>query len=135
MLMYVKSYHIRKMKKCLMIANQERMHLPWILSHKDDINFVLSWTGVNILIKNKIPIFHSNILVIQAACAPATEMNTFVTMLDRCMKMKEHLQLKCIVCVFDQAINCKAIELKWRYPDRYNDCLIMLESFIWLWCI
>ena len=42
MLMYVKSYHIRKMKKCLMIENQERMHLSWILSHKDDINCVLS---------------------------------------------------------------------------------------------
>ena len=34
-----------------------------------------------------------------------------------------------VVCVFDQAVYCKAMELKWRYPDKYKDCIVMLGIF------
>ena len=50
-------------------------------------------------------------------------------MLDRCLKIKEQLRLNYIVCVFDQGIYCKAMELKWRYPDKYKDCIVMLGIF------
>ena len=52
------------------------MRLSWILSHKDDINVVLSWAGFNILMRNEIPIFHNNIQYLTSVNAPATEMNT-----------------------------------------------------------
>ena len=56
---------------------------------------------------------------------PATKMSTVVTIFDRCLKIKEQLRLKYIVCVFDQAVCCK----KWRYQDRYNDYVKMLGNF------
>ena len=55
-----------------MIANQERMPLSWILSLKGDINYVgLSWTYVTFLIRNEIPIFHSNIQFLTSADGPS----------------------------------------------------------------
>ena len=56
-------------------------------------------------------------------------MCTVITVLDRCLKIKVQLRLNYIVCVFDQAIYCKAMELKWRYPDKYKDCILMLGIF------
>ena len=108
-----------------MIAIQERMCLSWILSRKDDINVVLSWEGFNILIRNEMAIFHSNIQYLTSVNAPTTEMSTVVTILDSCLKTKEQLRLKYIVCVFDQNISCKTMELKWRYPDRYNGVTLL----------
>ena len=59
-------------EKCLIIANQERMPLSSILSLKGDINYVvLSWTYFNILIRNEIPIFHSNIQFLTSADGPS----------------------------------------------------------------
>ena len=56
-------------------------------------------------------------------------MSNGVTILVRCLKIREQLQLKHIVWVFDQVIYCKVIGLKWRCVDRYNDCVTMLEIF------
>ena len=75
------------------------------------------------------PILHSNIQYLKSADSPATEMSTVITVLDRCLKIKEQLRLKYIVCVFDQAIYCKAMELKWRYPDKYKYFIVMLGIF------
>ena len=36
---------------------------------------------------------------------------------------------RAVVCVFDQAIFSKAMELKWRYPDKFKDCIVMLGIF------
>ena len=117
-------------EKHFMFGNQERMHLSWILSRKEDINSVVpSWTGFNILIRNEMPILSSNIQYLTSIDSPATEMCTVITVLDRCLKIKEQLRLNYIVCVFDQAIYCKAMELKWRYPDKYKDCIVMLGIF------
>ena len=106
------------------------MHLSWILSRKEDINYVVpSWTGFNILIRNEMPILSSNIQYLTSIDSPATEMCTVITVLDRCLKIKEQLRLSYIVCVFDLAIYCKAMELKWRYPDKYKDCIVMFGIF------
>ena len=106
------------------------MRLTWILSCKENINYIVpSWTGFNILIRNEMPILHSNIQYLTSIDSPATEMSTVITVLDCCLKIKEQLRSKYIVCAFDQAIYCKAIELKWRYPDKYKDCIVMLGIF------
>ena len=117
-------------EKHFLFGNQERMRLTCILSRKEDINYiVLSWTGFNILIRNEMPILYSNIQYLTSIDLTATEMSTVITVLDRCMKIKEQLRLKYIVCVFDRAIYCKAMGLKWRYPDNYKDCIVMLGIF------
>ena len=99
------------------------MRLTWVLSRKEDINYIVSsWTGFNILIRNEM-------LFLASVDSPATEMSTVITVLDRYLKIKEQLRLKYIVCLFDRAIYCKAMELKWRYPDKYKDCVVMLGIF------
>ena len=37
--------------------------------------------------------------------------------------------MKTIVCVLDQAIYCKAMEIKWKDSERYSSCLVMLGIF------
>ena len=75
------------------------------------------------------PILSSNIQYLTSTDLSATEMCTVVTVFDRCLKIKEQLRLNNIVCVFDQAIYCKAMEMKWRYPEKYKDCIVMLGIF------
>ena len=100
-------------EKHFMFGNQERMHLSWILSGKEDINYAVpSWTGFNISIRNEMPILSSNIQYLTSIDSPATEMCTVIAVLDCCLKIKGQLRLNYIVCVFHQAIYCKAMELK-----------------------
>ena len=44
-----------------MIANQQKIGLSWILSRKEDIDVVANKKDINILIRNGMLIFHSNI--------------------------------------------------------------------------
>ena len=39
------------------------------------------------------------------------------------------LNLKVIVCVFDQAIYSKACEIKWREPEKFKCCVLMMGIF------
>ena len=83
-----------------MTVNHQIMCSSWILFHKDDINPVLSWSGFNILIRNEMAIFHSsNIQYLRRVDVPATEMSSVVTIIGRCLKIKEQLPLKYIVCI------------------------------------
>ena len=75
------------------------------------------------------PILSSNMQFLTSTDSLATEMCTVVTVLDRCLKIKEQLRLNYTVCVFDQAIYYKALEQKWRYPDKYKYYIVMLGIF------
>ena len=56
-------------------------------------------------------------------------MSTLSEILSRCLKIKVKLNLPVIVCVFDQAIYAKAVEIKWTYPDKFESCILMLGVF------
>ena len=61
------------------------MHLSWILSRKEDINYVVpSWTGFNILIRNEMPILSINVQYLTSTDSSATELSTVTTVHDRC---------------------------------------------------
>ena len=61
------------------------MHLSWILSRKEDTNYVApSWTGFNILIRNEMPILSINVQYLTSTDSSATEMCTVTTVHDRC---------------------------------------------------
>ena len=49
--------------------------------------------------------------------------------MERCLAIKERLKLKSIVCVFDQAIYAKAVEIKWKKMDQFKDCVVILGIF------
>ena len=47
----------------------------------------------------------------------------------RALTITEALNLDVIVCVFDQAIYSKACEIKWREPEKFKCCVLMMGIF------
>lgn len=47
----------------------------------------------------------------------------------RALTIIEALNLDVIVCVFDQAIYSKACEIKWREPEKFKNCVLMMGIF------
>ena len=112
-----------------MFADQELLHLIWILSRKSLPRTIPSWTGFNITIRQNIPVLASSVGYLDCIDAPATDISTIYTVMERCLTIKETLKLSCIICVFDQAIYAKAVEIRWKKMERYKDCILMLGTF------
>jgi hypothetical protein len=49
--------------------------------------------------------------------------------MNRAIKIMESLRLVLIVCVFDQAIYSKAVEIKWKEGNKFKNCVIMMGLF------
>ena len=49
--------------------------------------------------------------------------------MDRALKIIDGLKLANMVCVFDQAIYSKAVEIKWKDEHKFKDVFIMLGMF------
>ena len=47
----------------------------------------------------------------------------------KALRIIESLKLDSIVCVFDQAIYSKAAEIKWREPEKFSKCILMMGIF------
>ena len=47
----------------------------------------------------------------------------------RVLNIVEALNLDAIICVFDQAIYSKACEIKWREPEKFTSCVLMMGIF------
>lgn len=48
----------------------------------------------------------------------------------RSLKIKEVLQLKSIVVVFDQVLYVKATEIVWKQKDKFNDIVLRMGAFL-----
>ena len=49
--------------------------------------------------------------------------------MERALILTTSLRLTSIVCVFDQAIYAKAIEIKWKEPEKFRCCVVMMGMF------
>ena len=47
----------------------------------------------------------------------------------KALKIVSSLNLKSIVCAFDQAIYSKAIEIKWKEQEKFSSCVLMMGMF------
>lgn len=47
----------------------------------------------------------------------------------RALTIIQSLHLNAIVCVFDQAIYSKACEIKWKEPEKFQNCIVMMGIF------
>ena len=45
------------------------------------------------------------------------------------MLIRNNLGLSKIVVMFDQAIYAKAVEIIWRYPDKFKDVIMRMGAF------
>ena len=106
-----------------LLADREVLQLIWVLSRKCSINHnIPSWTGFNILIRNGIPVLKSSIGYLDSIDLPATEITTVYEIMSKCLKIKEKLNLPVLICA-------KAAEIKWKNPEKFQNCIIMLGIF------
>ena len=102
----------------------------WIVLYKINLSFPIpSWTGFNInLHKNKF-IIHSNVGYLDCLDAPATAMCTIYYMMERSLQIKDQLNLKSVVCVYDQAIQAKAYQISCKEQEKFQDLFLMMGTF------
>ena len=48
----------------------------------------------------------------------------------RALKIVESLKLSSIVCIFDQAISSKAIEIKWKEKEKFKIAVLAMGMFL-----
>lgn len=87
-----------------------------------------SWTGFNIQTRNNVTVVQDTVSYLPTINAPATELSTVYEMLNQTVSIMESLQLKTIVCVFDQALYAKATEIVWKH-DKFKNIVIRMGVF------
>jgi hypothetical protein len=88
--------------------------------NRDQVRF---WTGFNIEIRDNIVVTQDTVAYLPTVNAPATELSTIHEVLNRTLQIMESLQLSNIVCVFDQALYAKALEIAWKHQEKFG-CII-----------
>ena len=68
-------------------------------------------------------------LLLPTIDAPATSMTTVNEILVHSLKIKDVLELKSIVLIFDQALYAKATEIVWKHPDQFSDIVLRMGVF------
>ena len=56
-------------------------------------------------------------------------MNFLIQVMMRVMQIIDSLKLVTLVCVFDQAIYSKAIEIKWKEKQKFGNVILMMGMF------
>lgn len=112
-------------------TNAEKKNLVWVLARQlqTDEQLIPSWTGFNILIRDNITVKRDTVGYLPTINAPATQMSTVHEILQQVLKIMEALELKDIVCVFDQALYSKAAEITWKNQAMLNKVVLRMGVF------
>ena len=114
----------------LIIADQKVLSRLWVFSRKMSVpQMIPSWTGFIISVRSNITVVTTSIGYLDCIDASTSDISTINQVLHRCLKIKDSLNLPSIVCVFDEAIYAKAVEIKWRNPEMFSSRVIMLGIF------
>ena len=87
---------------------------------------VCAWTGFNIKIRDKIDVNQDTVGYLPTINAPATAMSTVSEVLTQALKINESLDLKQIVCIFNQALYAKAADITWKHPDKFQPIFLRM---------
>lgn len=112
------------------VQEAKMKNLVWFLTRLSDPanQTVSSWTGFNITIRSDITVNQDNVSYLPTISAPATDMSTVNEVLEQTLRIMQALQLNWIVCVFDQALYAKAVEILWKH-DKFNSIIIRMGDF------
>ena len=80
------------------------------------------------LLHSKILEWNDTVGYLPTINAPATELSTVHEVLNQTVSIMESLQLKSIVCVFDQALYSKAAEIVWKH-EKFKNIVIRMGVF------
>lgn len=108
-----------------------KKNLLWILLrlHAATNQTVSGWTGFNISVRSEVEVSKDNIGYLPTIDAPATNMSTVFEVLKQSKKIKATLKLNSIVVVFDQALYAKAMEIKWKHSEDFDDVILRMGVF------
>jgi len=108
-----------------------RTNLVWSLTRLSDTKdqSVSSWTGFNMQISGNKIVHKDTVGYLPTINAPATQLSTVHHVLIQVMKIKTELDLDEIVCVFDQALYAKAMEIKWKNGEIFQSVVIRMGTF------
>lgn len=112
------------------VQDAKAKNLLWLLARMSapEDQSVSSWTGFNIQVHNDITVVPDTVGYLPTINAPATELSTVYEMLNQALGIMESLQLKTIVCVFDQALYAKAAGILWKH-EKFKNIIIRMGVF------
>ena len=99
------------------------------ISNPEEDQTISSWTGFNILVRNDKIVVQDTVGYLPTINAPATDMSTVNEVLTQTLNIMETLELKEIVCVFDQALYAKAAEITWKHDDKFKNIILRMGAF------
>lgn len=111
--------------------NAKQKNLVWSLTRLSDTKnqSVSSWTGFNVKTSGNKSIQKDTVGYLPTINAPATQLSTVHKVLLLVQKIKTELDLEEIVCVFDQALYAKAMEIKWKNSAMFAKVVIRMGAF------
>ena len=111
--------------------NAMQRNLVWSLTQllNTEDQSVSSWTGFNVKTSGNKSIHRDIVGYLPAINAPVTQLPTVHQLLLQVLKIKSHLDLEEIVCVFDQTIYAKAMEVKWKNTEMFEKVFIRMGAF------
>ena len=106
-------------ERAILFDRQNVLYFVWILArdlarHSNIPQQIPNWTGFYIKLRENKNVTQSSIGYLDCLDAPATDMSTIYYLLCRSLRIKEQLDLCSLVCVYDQAIFAKAVEIKFK---------------------
>ena len=98
------------------------------LSNPQD-QIISSWTGFNMETRDNITVNKDTVDYLPTINAPATQLSTVHNVLVQATTIKDELQLAEIVCVFDQAMYAKAMEVQWKHLEDFQGLVLRMGVF------
>ena len=98
------------------LSESQRINfLTWIAlrSLRTDLSLLVhGWTGFNIILRRDVVVIESKITYLDTLDSSATNIKRAYEVLCRRLEIKQRLNLKSVLCVFDQDFYAKAAEVK-----------------------
>ena len=91
---------------------------------------ICGWSGFNIMTSwDKIPVKQDTVGYLPTINTPAIAMSSVNEVLGQALKIKDCLNLKEIVYVFDQALYAKAVDITWKQPEKFQPIVLRMGVF------
>ena len=102
-------------------------NIVWVMARSSQQidQSISNWTGFNIKTRDDVTVIQDNVGYLPTINAPATQMSTVNEVLNQSLSIMQSLNQTKIVCVFDQALYAKAIEITWKHPDKFQNTIIV----------
>ena len=112
-----------------LLAYQELLYLTWIPARNSSLQQIIpSWRGFNIILREDVLVSKSLIGYLDCLDASAIDNSTIHHSLCRSLIIKEKLGLSAMVCVYDQAIFAKTVEIQFKEREKFKSLVLVMGS-------